>query len=71
MSAFVKITCINTIGVDSAKFGNEADFISFVRLATSRPWPHGGGRARGRARANRATKSRVVDLCLLQEFKSH
>jgi hypothetical protein len=32
---------------------------------------HGGGRARGRERATRATKSRVVDLCPLQEFKSH
>jgi hypothetical protein len=32
---------------------------------------HGGGRARGRERATRATKSRVVDLCRLQEFKSH
>ena len=31
----------------------------------------GGGRARGRERATRATKSRVVDLCRLQEFKSH
>jgi hypothetical protein len=71
MSAFVKITCINTIGVDSAKSGNETHFISFVRLATSRPWPHGGGRVRGMERATRATKSRVVDLCRLQEFKSH
>ena len=32
---------------------------------------HGGRRARGRERATRATKSRVVDLCRLQEFKSH
>ena len=32
---------------------------------------HWGGRARGRERATRATKSRVVDLCRLQEFKSH
>jgi hypothetical protein len=32
---------------------------------------HGGGRARGRERATRATKSRVVDLSPLQEFKSH
>ena len=32
---------------------------------------HGGGRARGRERATRATKSRVVDLCPLREFKSH
>ena len=30
MSAFVKITCINNIGVDSAKFGNEAHFISLI-----------------------------------------
>jgi hypothetical protein len=43
MSAFVKITCIKTIGVDSAKFGNETHFISFVRLATSPPTSHGGG----------------------------
>ena len=32
---------------------------------------HGGRRARGRERATRATKLRVVDLCRLQEFKSH
>ena len=32
---------------------------------------HGGRRARGRVRATRATKLRVVDLCRLQEFKSH
>ena len=36
MSAFVKITCINTIGVDSAKFGDEAHFISFVSIVASR-----------------------------------
>ena len=32
---------------------------------------HGGRRSRGRERATRATKLRVVDLCRLQEFKSH
>ena len=32
---------------------------------------HGGGRAPERERATRATKSRVVDLYRLQEFKSH
>ena len=32
---------------------------------------YGGRRARGRERATRATKLRVVDLCRLQEFKSH
>ena len=29
---------------------------------------HGGGRGRGRERANRATKSRVVDLCRIKNF---
>jgi hypothetical protein len=33
---FFKITCINTIGVDSAKFGNEAHFIYFVSIVASR-----------------------------------
>ena len=32
---------------------------------------HGGRRAWGRERATRATMLRVVDLCRLQEFKSH
>jgi hypothetical protein len=36
MSAFVKITCINTIVVDCAKFGNEEHFISFVSIVASR-----------------------------------
>jgi hypothetical protein len=36
MSAFVKITCINNIGVDSAKFGNEAHFISLVSIVASK-----------------------------------
>ena len=36
MSAFDKIMFINTIGVDSAMFGNEMHFISFVAILSSR-----------------------------------
>ena len=36
MSAFDKIMFINTIGVDTAIFGNEMDFISFVAILFSR-----------------------------------
>ena len=65
MSAFVKITCINTIGVDSAKSGNETHFISFVRLATSRPWPHGGGEGAGKGArdpSDEVASGRLVSL---------
>ena len=36
MSAFVKIMFINVIRVDSAMFGNERHFISFVAILSSR-----------------------------------
>jgi hypothetical protein len=36
MSAFDKIMFINAIGVDSAMFGNEMHFISFVAILSSR-----------------------------------
>ena len=42
MSAFDKIMFINTIGVDTAIFGNEMDFISFVAIL----FPEMGQRAR-------------------------
>jgi hypothetical protein len=35
MSAFDKIMFINTIGVDSAMFGNEMHFITFVAILSS------------------------------------
>jgi hypothetical protein len=51
MSAFVKITCINTIGMDSPKFGNETHFISLLDLPQVDHGPMGEvGRGEGSAR---------------------